>query len=65
MLSETRVKESETGKGVGTNLVNAFCQEAFGMGAKTVYAGVREEDSEFYKKNGFSETNRWIEMVRK
>ena len=65
MLAETRVKESERKMGIGSRLIDAFCKEAFRMGAKTVYAEVKKKDSKFYGKNRFKKANEWIEMARK
>lgn len=65
MLAETRVKESERSKGIGKQLVDKFCKEAFSRGVESVFAEVREEDVKFYEKADFKESNRWIGLERK
>ena len=65
MLAETRVKKLHRRQGIGNKLADVFCEEAFRMGATHVFAEVDEKDTEFYSKNGFSKSNKWIEMVKK
>jgi len=65
-IHETRVHESERQKGIGTKLVDAFCEEAFKMGAKIVLIEIAPEDLKFYGDAcGFKEVNKWIEVAKK
>jgi ribosomal protein S18 acetylase RimI-like enzyme len=66
MLIETRVHKKERGRGIGTNLVEAFCREAFARGAKTVGALVEPQHLKFYRDAcSFKEVHKWIEVSRK
>jgi ribosomal protein S18 acetylase RimI-like enzyme len=66
MIHETRVHRKERGRGIGTNLVDAFCREAFARGPKIVFAEVEPQLLEFYRDAcGFKEVHKWIEVARK
>jgi ribosomal protein S18 acetylase RimI-like enzyme len=66
MIVETRVHKEERGRGIGTNLVDAFCREAFARGAKEVEAEIEPQHLRFYRDAcGFKEVHRWIEVDRK
>jgi ribosomal protein S18 acetylase RimI-like enzyme len=66
LVHETRVHGEERGKGIGTMLVNAFCEEAFSKGAKVVLAEIAPEHLKFYgERCRFKETNKWIEVARR
>jgi ribosomal protein S18 acetylase RimI-like enzyme len=66
MLIETRVHKEERGKRIGTNLVDAFCREAFARGAKVVDAEVEPQHLRFYRDAcSFKEVHQWIEVERK
>jgi len=63
MLVETRVHKKERGRGIGTKLVDAYCREAFAMGAKEVEAEVEPQHLKFYRDAcGFKELHKWIEV---
>ncbi len=65
MLHETRTHKDLRGRGIGTLLVDAFCKEAFGMGAKIVLAEIVEKLLGFYiDKCGFKKGTKWIEVVK-
>jgi ribosomal protein S18 acetylase RimI-like enzyme len=66
MLVETRVHKGERGRGIGTELVDAFCREAFARGAKEVEAEIEPQHLRFYRDAcGFKEVHKWIEVDRK
>jgi ribosomal protein S18 acetylase RimI-like enzyme len=66
MLVETRVHKEERGRRIGTDLVDAFCREAFAKGAKGVEAEIEPELLKFYRDScGFKEVHKWIEVERK
>ena len=66
MIHETRVHRKERGKGIGTKLVDAFCNEAFARGAKEVDAEVAPKHLKFYRDAcNFKELHKWIEVGRK
>jgi ribosomal protein S18 acetylase RimI-like enzyme len=66
ILHETRVHKSERSRGIGTRLVDAFCGEAFKMGAEAVLAEVASEHLRFYRDAcGFQEMHSWIEVAKK
>jgi ribosomal protein S18 acetylase RimI-like enzyme len=66
LLHETRVRKSERGRGIGTRLVGAFCDEAFKMGSETVLAEIAPEHLRFYRDAcGFQEMHSWIEVAKK
>jgi ribosomal protein S18 acetylase RimI-like enzyme len=65
LLHETRIKKQERGKEIGTKLVNAFCEEAFGKGAEVVLAEIEPNLLGFYAEScGFEERGQWIEVGR-
>ncbi len=62
MLHETRVLKTEQGKGIGKSLVKEFCNIAFGMKVKVIYALIKNEHLPLYIKScGFKNTDNWIE----
>jgi len=66
MIHETRMHKKERGRGIGTNLVDAFCREAFARGSKIVLAEVEPQHLEFYRDAcSFMEMHKWIEVGRK
>lgn len=65
MLHETRVVKTERGKGIGENLVNTFCREAFRRKVKTIYAEIEPNLVGFYcNKRGFKKNAEWIEVKK-
>jgi predicted N-acetyltransferase YhbS len=65
LVHETRVKVEERGKGIGKDLVDAFCEEAFRRGVEIVLAEIEPEHLEFYRDRcGFVKKGSWIEVGR-
>lgn len=64
MLHETRVIPEERKAGLGTQLVKAFCKEAFKRKVDRIYAMVEGKHVKFYGKSGFKKTNKWIELKK-
>jgi ribosomal protein S18 acetylase RimI-like enzyme len=66
LIHETRVHREERRNGIGTMLVDAFCEEAFSKGAKVVLAEIAPAHLKFYGEScGFKKTNEWIEVARR
>ncbi|MFP4045686.1 MAG: GNAT family N-acetyltransferase, partial [Candidatus Aenigmatarchaeota archaeon] len=67
MVHETRVDPEQRGRGVGTKLVNKFCEQASERGVELIYAYIESELKSFYIKScDFKETeNNWIEVSKK
>lgn len=65
MIHETRVNLKQRGKNIGTEMVDAFCKEAFRKGVKTVYALIDKKLEPFYIKScKFKRSGFWIETSR-
>lgn len=65
LVHETRVKAEERGKGIGKDLVDAFCEEAYRRGAEIVLADIEPEHLGFYRDGcGFVVKGGWIEVGR-
>lgn len=65
LIHETKVDKNERGKGIGTKLVNAFCEENFKKKVKVVYAEIKPEVLKFYRDAcKFKESDKWIEVAR-
>lgn len=65
LIHETRVRTQERSKGIGTKLVDAFCNEAFIRGADVVLAEISPDLLGFYRDScGFSQRGEWIEVAR-
>jgi ribosomal protein S18 acetylase RimI-like enzyme len=66
LIHETRVHRRMRRKGIGTKLVNAFCEKSFEKEAKVVLAETGPEGISFYcDACGFKEVNKWIEVARR
>jgi len=66
LIHETRVESRKRKQGIGTKLVNAFCEEAFKRGVEVIYAEIEPELLNFYVDAcKFEESHRWIEVARK
>ena len=65
MLHETRTDLASRGNKIGTRLVEAFCDEAFRLGATIIYALIENELKPFYLDAcQFQETGYWIEASK-
>ena len=65
LIHETRVKIEERGKGIGKDLVDAFCDEAFRRGVEVVLAEIEPERLGFYREAcGFTVRGRWVEVEK-
>ena len=67
-LSGVVVLESETGRGLGTKLVERACEEGTKLGIRRMVVKTEvfnERALEFYKKNGFIEVEKTTEKVGK
>lgn len=65
LIHETRVHRRMRRKGIGTKLVNAFCEKSFEKGAKVILAETAPEGITFYcGACGFKEIDSWIEVAR-
>lgn len=63
MIHETRVHKERRGEGIGTEIVDAFCDRAFEMGADVVIAEIDEELLNFYRDAcNFEEGGKWVEV---
>ena len=66
LIHETRVEKGKRAKGIGTKLVNAFCDEIFKKGVKIIYAEIEPELLKFYRDAcKFKESGKWIEVAKK
>jgi ribosomal protein S18 acetylase RimI-like enzyme len=66
LIHETRVHTSRREKGIGTKLVNAFCEKSFEKGANVVIAETEPDGLSFYCDTcGFKEVNKYVEVSRK
>ena len=66
MIHVTRVDIPERKKGMGKQLVDAFCEEAFRRGAEVVMAEIVPELLEFYRDVcGMEERGKWVEVGRR
>ncbi len=66
LIHETRVRKEDRKGGIGSKLVDAFCNEAFIRGADVVLAEISPDLLEFYRDScGFSERGEWIEVARR
>ena len=66
LLHETRVYPQIRRYGIGKQMVDAFCKEAFDRGVKVISAQVKSEHYTFYVDScNFEKAGKWIEVVRK
>ncbi|MFH1501149.1 MAG: GNAT family N-acetyltransferase [archaeon] len=66
LISETRVDRRFRKKGIGTQLVQAFCKECFKRNKKSVVALIKSEHLKFYVGScKFKKRTSWIDVVRK
>ena len=66
LIHETRVERAKRKKGIGTELVNAFCEEIFKRGVEVILAEVEPELLKFYVDAcKFEESRKWIEVAKK
>lgn len=65
LIHGTWVKKQERRKGLGTRLVDAFCEEAFKRGAEIVLAEIEPDLLGFYRDScRLQERGKWIEVGR-
>jgi ribosomal protein S18 acetylase RimI-like enzyme len=65
-IHETRVEKMKRKQGIGTRLVNAFCEEAFKKGVEVIYAEIEPELLNFYVDAcKFEESHEWIEVTKR
>lgn len=64
MLHETRVAMDQRRKGIGKELVDAFCKETFRQGVRAIYSEIEQKHLKFYKNCGFKKNAKWIEVKR-
>lgn len=66
LIHETRVERRTRRQGIGTELVNAFCEEIFRRGVEVIYAEIEPELLSFYVDAcKFEESGKWIEVAKK
>jgi len=65
LIHETRVTRDERRRGIGAELVDAFCEDVFKKGVEVVMAEIEPELLGFYRDScGFKERGKWIEVGR-
>jgi len=65
LVHETRVDKRKRGKGIGTELVNAFCKETFKKKVKDIYAEIEQKHLKFYRDAcKFKISGKWIEVTK-
>ncbi|MFO7710540.1 MAG: GNAT family N-acetyltransferase [Candidatus Woesearchaeota archaeon] len=64
MIHETRTDVRRRGEGIGSELIDVFCQVAKEKGVKIVYAMIEQEVKRFYLKSNFKISGNWIEISK-
>lgn len=62
MIQSTMVNARHGNKGIGSTLVRAFADHAFGSGVNRVFAEVEDGPDRFYEKCGFKRAYEWHSM---
>jgi ribosomal protein S18 acetylase RimI-like enzyme len=65
LIHATCVSKQERGRGIGTKLVDAFCEEVFKRGVDIVLAEIEQNLLGFYRDScSFVERGKWIEVAK-
>lgn len=65
LVHATWVSKQNRGRGIGTKLVDAFCEEVFKRGVEIVLAEIEPDLLGFYRDScSFEERGKWIEVSK-